>query len=137
MAINENKRLSRNILQQNNTSYATLQTINNYQPANKIYDKAAGNTLYTQMQTAQTKLAQTEAALKSVRDELIAAEWSFHKYMLGVKDQVRAQFGTSSNELQGLGLKKKTEYKRTTKKSSNDLVRNWLTPRLKVETKND
>jgi hypothetical protein len=124
MAINENKRLSRNILQQNNTSYATLQTINNYQPANKIYDKAAGNTLYTQMQTAQTKLAQTEAALKSVRDELIAAEWSFHKYMLGVKDQVRAQFGTSSNELQGLGLKKKTEYKRTTKKSSNDLVRN-------------
>ena len=120
MAINENKRLSRNILQQNNTSYATLQTINNYQPANKIYDKAAGNTLYTQMQTAQTKLAQTEAALKSVRDELIAAEWSFHKYMLGVKDQVRAQFGASSNELQGLGLKKKTEYKRSTKKSSKE-----------------
>lgn len=122
MAINENKRLSRNILQQNNTSYATLQTINNYQPANKIYDKAAGNTLYTQMQTAQTKLAQTEAALKSVRDELIAAEWSFHKYMLGVKDQVRAQFGASSNELQGLGLKKKTEYKRSTKKSSKDIA---------------
>ena len=120
MAINENKRLNRTILQQNNTSYATLQTINNYQPANKLYDKAAGNTLYTQMQTAQTKLAQTEAALKSVRDELIAAEWSFHKYMLGVKDQVRAQFGASSNELQGLGLKKKTEYKRSTKKSSKE-----------------
>ena len=120
MAINENKRLNRTILQQNNTSYATLQTINNYQPANKIYDKAAGNTLYTQMQAAQTKLAQTEAALKSAKDEVIAAEWTFHKYMLGVKDQVRAQFGTSSNELQGLGLKKKTEYKRTAKKSTKE-----------------
>ncbi len=30
--------------------------------------------------------------------------------MLGAKDQVRAQFGASSNELQGLRITKKSEY---------------------------
>ncbi len=40
----------------------------------------------------------------------------FHDYMLGAKDQVKAQFGSSSNELQGLGIKKKSEYDKPTKK---------------------
>ncbi len=37
--------------------------------------------------------------------------------MLGANDQVKAQFGPSSNEYQGLGLKKKTEYNKPTKKT--------------------
>lgn len=40
----------------------------------------------------------------------------FHDYMLGAKDQVKAQFGSSSNELQGLSIKKKSEYDKPTKK---------------------
>jgi hypothetical protein len=32
--------------------------------------------------------------------------------MLGVKDQVIAQFGKDSNEVQAVGLKKKSEYSR-------------------------
>ena len=39
-----------------------------------------------------------------------------HDFVLGGKDQVKAQFGPSSNEYQGLGLKKKTEYDKPTKK---------------------
>jgi hypothetical protein len=36
--------------------------------------------------------------------------------VLGGNDQVKAQFGSISNELQGLGLKKKTEYDKPAKK---------------------
>jgi hypothetical protein len=44
-------------------------------------------------------------------DAARAAEWAFHNAMLGVKDQVIAQFGKDSNEVQALGLKKKSERK--------------------------
>ena len=116
MAMNETKRLSQSILQQDTTSHATLKTINNYKPSNTEYEKDKGDALYANMQTAQTKEAQADAALKTARDESKKAEWSFHKYVLGVKDQVRAQFGSNSNELQAIGLKKRTEYKRAAKK---------------------
>jgi hypothetical protein len=39
------------------------------------------------------------------------AEWDFHNTILGVKEQTIAQFGKSSDQVQMLGLKKKTEYK--------------------------
>jgi hypothetical protein len=52
-----------------------------------------------------------EAELDTARDEATAAEWAFHNAMLGGKDQVKAQFGVDSNELQAVGLKKKSEYK--------------------------
>ena len=40
-----------------------------------------------------------------------AAEWEFHDTMLAVKEQVIAQFGKNSDQVQALGLKKKAEYK--------------------------
>ena len=47
----------------------------------------------------------------------IAAQWAFHDFIFGAKTQVNAQFGDSSNEIQVLGLKKKSEYKSPTKKN--------------------
>jgi hypothetical protein len=41
----------------------------------------------------------------------VAAEWEFHNLMLGAKDQVIAQFGRDSNEVQAIGLKKSSERK--------------------------
>ena len=48
----------------------------------------------------------------AARDNACAAEWAFHELLLVVKDQVRAQFGPSSNEWQSLGQKKKSEIRR-------------------------
>ena len=61
-------------------------------------------------------LIPAKAAADPARDEEVAAEWAFHDYILGVKTQVKAQFRDSSNELQALGLKKKSEYKSPSKK---------------------
>ncbi len=48
---------------------------------------------------------------EAARDTANAAEWAFHNAMLGAKDQIIAQYGDDSNEVQSLGLKKKSEYK--------------------------
>ena len=62
------------------------------------------------MRAAQASEAQAGAALKA-RDSATAKEWGFHNLMLGSKDQVTAQFGRNSNEVQAIGLKKASEYK--------------------------
>ena len=54
--------------------------------------------------------------LAAARDKLAATEQRFHKQILDVKTQVRAQYGEDSNELAALGLKKKSEKKSPTRR---------------------
>ena len=49
---------------------------------------------------------------------MVAAEWARHNLVLGMRTQVKAQFGDDSNELQSVGLKKKSEYKKKTSKKA-------------------
>lgn len=83
--------------------------------ANPAFTVANGLNAKTLELDLQATEAQAIAAEKAARDNAVAAEWAFHDFMLGAKDQVKAQFGASSNELQGLGLKKKSEYKKPSK----------------------
>jgi hypothetical protein len=68
------------------------------------------------MLAAQEAETQAAAALAAARDDAVAAEWSYHNLVLGMKDQVLAQFGRDSNEAQAVGLKKKSEYKPRSRK---------------------
>ena len=117
MAKNETKRLSPKQLVDNISALSALQSIPNYVPSNDSYAIKTGTTKQTTMQQMQLLEMQADASLKAARDNAVAAEWDFHNYILGVKQQVMAQYGASSNELQGLGLKKKTEYKAPARKS--------------------
>jgi glutathione peroxidase-family protein len=111
MARNETVRLKPKLMADDASAFAALQQMNDYAPANASYEVAKGTALQKAHQDAFDAEAQAEAAYKAARDNAVQAEWNFHNYMLGVKDQVMAQYGKSSNELQSLGLKKKTEYK--------------------------
>jgi hypothetical protein len=66
------------------------------------------------VKTAQDAELAAQVALETARDAAAAAEWEFHNIMLGVKTQVMAQFGDSSDQVQALGLKKKSERKMPT-----------------------
>lgn len=59
-------------------------------------------------QTETEKLAMAKAATDAAR----VAEWEFHNAVLAMKECVRGQFGSDSNEAQAIGLKKKSERKR-------------------------
>lgn len=54
---------------------------------------------------------QSEAAHEAARDTAATTESAFHDIIRGVKDQVTAQFGRNSNEVQSIGRKKSSEYK--------------------------
>ena len=118
MAKNETRPLPPNQISADEDAFAALQTIGDYAPANSAYTLAAVTTAHTSLTTKQQAAVQAEAAAATARDEAVAEAWRFHNTILGVKDQVRAQYGKDSAELQSLGLKRKSEYKSPTRRSS-------------------
>lgn len=104
-------RLKPTAIEADESGFAALQAIALYEPANQEYSLPAIGAAYGLLQSAWTEEAQAVAALATARDNAVAKEWKFHNLMLGAKDQVTAQFGRDSNEVQALGLKKASERK--------------------------
>lgn len=112
MPNNKTKRLRPLILQEDLDAYAALLAISGYNPSNETYKIAAVTASKTANDNKQIVEVQKNAEADAARDDAMVSEWDFHEMILGVKEQVRAQFGADSNEYASLGLKKKSEYKR-------------------------
>ena len=110
MAKNETRRIRPSQLQEDRDSFAALKVMTGYTPANSDFTVAKIQTSQQAMVDKRDAEAQQQAELDAARDDVTAAEWEFHNAVLGAKAQVKAQFGEDSNELQALGLKKKSEY---------------------------
>ncbi len=115
MAEQNTRPLAPGTIQADLDAFAALKDIPGYTPSNPDYTVANGTTLKNSMDAAQEQSAQDAAAAAASRDDEVAAQWAFHDFVLGTKTQVKAQFGDSSNEIQALGLKKKSEYKSPSK----------------------
>lgn len=121
MARRGNKRLQKNVLDDDLYAYAALQAIADYVPANEAFSLASIRSVKTSMDGKQTSEVQLQNAADAGRDDTVAEEWNFHDKILGAKDQIKAQYGADSNEYQSLGMKKKSEYKTGRRKvPSND-----------------
>jgi hypothetical protein len=116
MAKDETKRLKPELIVEDTTAYQAWQAIPGYQPNNPDYAAAVVKSNRAGLEAAQLAEAQAKAAYDAARDNAVKAEWTFHNLILGVKDQVAAQFGRDSNEYQALGLKKKSERKAPARK---------------------
>ena len=112
MATNETRRLAPAILRADVAVYAALQNIPGYAPAKADFAPAKIKAASDRLASSQAGETQAKGAWDAARDGACAAEWAFHNLMLGVKDQVKAQFGADSDEWQALGQKKKSEYKK-------------------------
>jgi len=111
MAKNQTARVRPDLLNADQAAYIAAQALGNYAPANAAYAKTAMTACFTALQAAQEVEVKAQNALDAARDNAVTAEWDFHNMMLGVKTQVAAQYGPDSNELQSLGIKKKSEHK--------------------------
>jgi hypothetical protein len=111
MAKNQVVRVRPEVLAADQEVYIVVQALGDYKPANAVYAKTALTPCYTAMQSAREIDIKAEQARAAAHDNLVAAEWDFHNRMLGVKAQVVAQYGPDSNEVQSLGVKKKSERK--------------------------
>ena len=117
MAIDKTRALPPKTLRDDFESFNALKAVAGYSPANAAFTLANGTALRNAMDAADAKAAQDRAQAAASRDNAVAAQWAFHDYVTGSKTQVRAQFGDSSNEIQAMGLKKKSEYKSPSKKA--------------------
>jgi hypothetical protein len=117
MARNQSKRLPPVKLEADESGFAALQTISSYTPINPAYSLEAVKATHIELENLRRAEAQAQAVMVAARDGAVAKEWEFHNLMLGVKEQIIAQFGKDSNEVQALGLKRKSDYKPPTRKS--------------------
>jgi hypothetical protein len=110
MSSNPTRRIPPNVIQADEESFAALKAIDTYAPANAAYSLAAITAAWEATEAKQHAETQAAAAFAASRDEATDAEWDFHNLILGMKEQVIAQYGKNSNEVQSIGLKKKSEY---------------------------
>ena len=117
MAKNQSKRLPPGKITADENGFAALETIAGYTPINPNYSLEAVRAAHAELQNLRAAEAQAMAAAAAARSSAVAKEWEFHNLMLGVKEQVIAQFGKDSDEVQALGLKRKSEYKPPVRKA--------------------
>ena len=112
MAKDQQKRLRLMNLSNDHESLDALKGIGNFTPQKETCIPANVQKLYETMVELKEQETQAEATFRSLRDKTVEAEWAFHNAILDCKDEVRAQFGKDSNEVQAMGLKKSVDYKR-------------------------
>lgn len=74
--------------------------------------------MLVQQQTETEKLALYRAAADAAR----LAEWEFHNAVLAMKEVVKGQFGSDSDEAQAVGLKKKSDRKRPVRQKTGSIA---------------
>lgn len=111
MARHQTIRIRPAYLKADQQAYVALQSIRDYAPINPAYARDKVQAGFEALQSARENMIRLQQELDAARDCTVAAEWEFHNLMLGAKGQVIAQYGDSSNEIQSMGLKKKSEYK--------------------------
>jgi hypothetical protein len=83
--------------------------MDDYQPADPAHSREALRSKRDHMRAAQEEELRLRAALAAARDAANAAEWALHNAILGARQEVIAQFGDDSTQVQALGLKRKSE----------------------------
>ncbi|OUL31668.1 hypothetical protein BV378_01410 [Nostoc sp. RF31YmG] len=115
---NTTNRLRPLVISQDVDSLHGLQTITTYDTsradASVAHIQQAYQVMLAQQQAETEKLASYRAAADAAR----LAEWQFHNAILAMKEVVRGQYGSDSDQAQSVGLKKKSDRKRPSRKKS-------------------
>ena len=118
MAKDQTKRLKPAVIKADKDMVAALGTLAPvYAPANTAYTLANLQAGLAAMTTAQNTEVQKQGELDAARDAANTNEWAFHNKVLEAKKQVAAQYGSDSDQLQAIGLKKKSEYRKPARKA--------------------
>jgi len=116
MAVNQTRRLSLEVLRADHMTLVALHALADYHPHNPAHTAEAIAGLDETLEQAHEIEIRTGNTHESARNGAIAAEWAVHNALLGAKAQVIAQYGTDSDAVQSLGLKRKSERKRPTRR---------------------
>ena len=96
-------------------SYHAFGTMTDYKANNPANNRDVVDAAYARLRAAEQNAVVTQAAAAAGIDALIAARRDFHDVILGVKNEARALYGPSSDQVAALGLKKKSEQSKRTR----------------------
>jgi hypothetical protein len=113
-----NRRLSPRIISQDVDSFNGLGLILTYSTNRPEAMPATLQDALHNMQARQQTETEKQLVYKMAAEAARQAEWEFHNAVLAMKEAVRGQFGSDSNEAQAVGLKKKSNRKRPTRSNS-------------------
>lgn len=121
-AQDKTRRLPPQAISQDITAWHGLQTVSTYDTTR------ADASVAKLQQTYQAMLAQKQAETekltlyRAAADAARLAEWEFHNAVLAMKEVIRGQYGSDSDQAQAVGLKKKSERKRPNRKKSDAIA---------------
>ena len=112
------RRLPTQAISQDIASWHGLQTISTYDTKRADASVAKLQQAYQAMLAQQQAVTEKLALYRAATDAARLAEWEFHNAVLAMKEVVRGQYGSDSDQAQAVGLKKKSERKRPNRKKS-------------------
>ena len=110
------RRLRPQTISQDITSFHGLQTISTYNTTRADASTAKLQEVYQAMLISQKIETEKLALYRATSDAARLAEWEFHNAVLAMKEVVRGQYGSDSDQAQAVGLKKKSDRKRPSRK---------------------
>lgn len=117
MAPKTKYRIPRATLEADRDVIEALAKLPDYSPANR---ECSVSNLQT-LEAALTRSEQAESRSKRAYDVSVEqttdAGWAIHTMVQAAKEQVVAQYGNDSNEVQMIGRKKRSQYKRPTRRT--------------------
>jgi len=110
------RRLRPQVISQDVDSLHGLQTISAYETSRADATAANLQQAYQAMLTTQQAETEKLTLYRAAADAARLAEWEFHNAVIAMKEVVRGQYGSDSDQAQAVGLKKKSDRKRPSRK---------------------
>lgn len=113
--VSENTRVNPKQVQKDIESYHAFGTMTDYRANNTAHSREAADAAYEILRSAEQHAVTTQAAANAAADALTVARRDFHGIVLGIKNEARALYGPSSDQVAALGLKKKSDQTKRTR----------------------
>jgi len=111
MAKNQTVYVRPAVLTADEEAYIAIMALTGYRSTKAACTQEALSACRETLRSTEAVMLRAEKALAAARDDFVQAQWDFHNTILYAKAQVLSQYGPDSNEVQSLGIKKKSEYK--------------------------
>ena len=104
------------VLEADRASLVALKNLKDYTAINPSYSTEALAALAEEMDQAEEAAVSAKQMYVTARAAKAALVRKFHSDILGARSNVNTQYGPDSPEIQAMGLKKKSERKRPTRR---------------------
>jgi len=118
MAIHHNRKPSAEEMKSDRAALVAIRELHDYAPANPTLTTESLTALEQALLQAEQEELRLQNALATARSTVITAAWALRQGILGAKAAVISQYGPDSNAVQSLGLKKKSDRRRPSRRNA-------------------